>query len=156
MGQATLRCLAEHGVGSILVVSRSFETAAPLAEAFGGTAVRWTELEQALLQADIVICSTSAGEYLLTPAQVRRSMTVRRQRPLFFIDISVPRNLDPRIGELDNVYLYDIDDLEGIASANRQRRLEEVRSCTSIIEAHLKGFLGRLPHEGDALGGVNR
>jgi glutamyl-tRNA reductase len=71
-------------------------------------------------------------------------MGLRRHRPLFLIDISVPRNLDPQIGVLENVYLYDIDDLEGIASTNRRRRENEIAHCTAIVETQLNDFLNRI------------
>ncbi len=143
VGESTVQSLKGRGVRSILVANRSMEAAVPLAEAVGGQAVPLTELEASLAKADIVIGSTAADHYLLTREQVRRAMAVRRQRPLFFIDISVPRNLDPKIGQIENVYLYDIDDLEGIASANLQLRLNEVEACSAIIEEQLTDFLGR-------------
>ncbi len=149
MGQQTVQCLKGYGVTSILVANRSLEAAAPLAQAVGGKAVRLDRIDQDLTRADIVICSTAAQGYLLSQPQIRRVMTLRRQRPLFFIDISVPRNLDPRIGALENVYLYDIDDLEGIASANRRMRENEVAVCTAMVEERLEEFMGRLqggPH----------
>ena len=145
MGEATLRSLQSHGVGSILVANRTVESAHSLAESVGGRVVRLEELNAALTQADIVICSTAADQYLVTRSQVRQIMTARHQKPLFLIDISVPRNLDPRIDELENVYLYDIDDIEEIASANRQMRQNEVTVCSTIIETELQSFLGRFP-----------
>ena len=149
MGEATLQCLKAQGVGSVLVANRSLESASALAQAFDGQAILLEELESALIQADIMISSTAADHFILRQPQVRAVMTARRQRPLFLIDISVPRNLDPRIGELENVYLYDIDDLEGIACANRRMRLNEVNACAQIVESQLQGFLGRLNGSSD-------
>ena len=106
--------------------------------------VPFERLDLALWQADIVICSTSADHYLLTREDVQGVMAARRQRPLFLIDISVPRNLDPRTGQIENVYLYDIDDLQGIASANLQMRLGEAEQCAEIVEKEMAAFLGRL------------
>lgn len=143
MGEAALLSLKEHGVSSMAVANRSIEAARALAQSVGGQALPLGELETALTQADIVISSTSADHYLLTPAQVQQAMKARHQRPLFLIDISVPRNLDPAIGALENVYLYDIDDLEGIASANRRMRLNEVNGCAAIVEVQLNTFLDR-------------
>ena len=148
MAETTVRSLRDQGVRSVLVANRTVETAVPLAEAVGGKVVPLTEVESALVQADIVIGSTAAGEYLLTQPQVRRIMEIRRQRPLFFIDISVPRNLDPEISRLENVYLYDIDDLQGIASANLQIRLNEVSACSQIIEEQMAEFMARLERRG--------
>ncbi len=151
MGEATLNCLKGQGIRSILVANRTLETAVPLAESVGGQVVPFAQLESAAAQADIIICSTAADRFLLTRSQVRRMMGVRKQRPLFLIDISVPRNLDPQIARLENVYLYDIDDLEGIAASNLRMRLNETKVCAEIIEQELKEFLDRctagLAHE---------
>ncbi len=147
MGETTLSSLKAQGVRSILLANRSYETALRMAETFGGQAIPLERLETDLTRADMVIGSTAADRYLLTREQVRRVMTLRRQRPLFLIDISVPRNLDPEIGRLENVYLYDIDDLEGVASANRLKRQDEMVSCAKIIEAELGQFLSRFERE---------
>lgn len=145
MGENTLHCLRAHGVGDVLLANRTLEAAFPLAQTIGGQVIPLQELERALLQADIVICSAGADHFLMTESQVRRAMAIRRQRPLFLIDISVPRNLDPKIGLLENVYLYDIDDLEGIASTNLQIRLKEIEACSTIIEQRLDAFLKKVP-----------
>lgn len=144
MGEATVTCLRGQGVRSILVANRTAEAAVPLAHAVGGRAVPFAELDAALVQADIIIGSTSADHFLLTRPQIQAVMGLRRQRPLFLIDISVPRNMDPQIGQLENVYLYDIDDLQGIASSNLQMRLSEADTCSQIIEAQMDGFLRRM------------
>jgi glutamyl-tRNA reductase len=150
MSEATLTCLKAQGIKKILVANRTLETAVPLAESVGGQVVPFDGLEASMTQADIVICSTSADRYLLTRPQIQGIMSARRQRPLFLIDISVPRNLDPRIGQLENVYLYDIDDLEGIASSNLQMRLSEMEACSEIVEREMNGFLSRLNGNGSA------
>ena len=144
MAETTLTCLKEQGVSSIIVANRTIESAETLAKMVGGRAASLADLEDDLTQSDIVICSTSSDHYLLTREQMRRVMAIRRQRPLFFIDISVPRNVDPQVGQLENVYLYDIDDIEGIASANLRMRLNEVNACSQIIETQMNDFLGRL------------
>ena len=148
MGEATVTCLKGQGVRSILIANRSAEKALPLAEQVGGRVVPFDRLDLALWQADIVICSTSAESYILTQEEVQKVMAARRQRPLFLIDISVPRNLDPRIGGLENVYLYDIDDLQGIASANLQVRLNEAEECDKIVEHEMSEFLNRCQAQG--------
>ena len=144
MGEAMLTCLKDHGIRSILIANRTLEAADSLAKAFGGQVVPMADLERALIQADIVLCATSAGRFLVTRSQIRRIMGARRQKPLFLIDISVPRNLDPGIAEVENVYLYDIDDLQGIASVNLKMRLNEIRACSQIVEQQLGGFLSRI------------
>ncbi len=143
MGQTTLQCLKEQGIAQVLVANRTYSKAESLAREVGGEALPFDELIRGLAQADIVLCSTGASEHLLAPAQIRQVMALRRQRPLFIIDISVPRNVDPQVGSLENVYLYNIDDLEGIASTNLQLRLKEVASGAAIIEAQLEDFMGR-------------
>ncbi len=145
MGETTLRSLNEQGVGSLLLANRTAAVAEPLAQALGGQVVPWDRLHEALVEADIVICSTSAQEFVVTCPQLKGIMAARRQRALFLIDISVPRNLDPAIGKLENVYLYDIDDLEEIASANRRRRLDEVSACSTIVEGQMESFMTRFP-----------
>jgi len=150
IAKSTLTCLKAQGIKKILVANRTSQAAVPLAESVGGEVVPFTDLEASVTRADIVICSTAADRYLLTQPQVQEIMTARRQRPLFLIDISVPRNLDPRIGQLENVYLYDIDDLEGIASSNLQMRLGEIQACSEIVEQEMNGFLARFNGNGSA------
>ncbi len=143
MAEGTLASLKERGIRSVLVANRTQEAAACLAERCGGQAVSLNGLEEALAGTDIVICSTSAEGYLMEASDVQRAMGARRQRPLFLIDISVPRNLDPAIGRLEDVYLYDIDDLQAIASANLQVRLAEMEACSRIVESELDRFMAR-------------
>ncbi len=133
MGEAALRCLVDRGVKNVLVSNRSFDNAQGLAARVGGRAVATDNLMKALQSSDILICSAGADRYLLTRTQVQTLMRLRRQRPFFLIDISVPRNLDPTIGSVDNVYLYNIDDLQGIAASNLKRRSGEMNDCLSII-----------------------
>ena len=145
MGEATVRCLVGRGARRVLVVNRSHEAAQALARGVGGQPVPVEGLPEALRVADILICSTAADHYLLTRAQVQALMRRRRQRPFFLIDISVPRNLDPTIGTLDNVYLYNIDDLQGIAAANLQRRSDEMQTCLALIQIRTERFMQWLP-----------
>lgn len=141
MGEATLRCLIARGAQRVLVANRSYAHAQTLAAQIGGRPVPADDLTEALWAADILIGSTAADQYLLTCPQVAALMRQRRQRPFFLIDISVPRNLDPAIGTLENVYLYNIDDLQGIAAANLQRRVNELGACQAIIEARAERFM---------------
>lgn len=143
--QSAVQCLKQSGVGEITVVNRSLERALALAETVGALALEMGDLPEALVHADIVIASASADHFLLTGSQVHRIMGARRQRPLFLIDISVPRNLDPQIGRLENVYLYDIDDLEGIVAANRALRLKEAAHGVRIVEEEVEDFFRRYP-----------
>jgi len=112
-----------------------------LAERFGGAAVSLEELEAQLLTADVLLSSTGAAVYLLTRDQVRAVMRRRRQRPLFMIDIGVPRDLDPAINDLDNVYLYNIDDLKEVVAENRERRKEAAVEAERLVAAETLKFM---------------
>lgn len=147
MGEATLRCLVGRGARHVLVANRSHDAAETLATEIGGRPVAADDVPAALREADILISSTAADRYLVTRPQVQALMRQRRQRPFFVIDISVPRNVDPAIGTLDNVYLYNIDDLQGIAAANLQRRADELEACLSIIDTNAQRFVQRLARE---------
>lgn len=141
IGELAARHLLAHGVRSILVANRNFERAAMLAHEFGGTAVPFEELPSALRWADLVIGSTAAEEFVLTPEAVRRALRQRDFRPLFLIDLSVPRNFDPQINQLDQVYLFDVDDLVAVAEQNRAQRAEEAERAALIVEAEVDAFM---------------
>jgi len=140
MGELAARHLVAQGVGSIIVTNRTFDRAVDLARDLGGTPVPFEELNRYLQIADVVIGSTAADEYILTPQMVRDTLRQRKFRPMFFIDLSVPRNLDPAINDLDNVYLYDIDDLGGIARGNLVERTREASKAEAIIEEEVDAF----------------
>ena len=114
MAELAVEHLKRHGVARLIVANRTLSRGLELAGRFGGEAVSLAELENQLLTADIVISSTGAPEVILTKDQVKSALRRRKQRPLFLIDIAVPRDLDPGINDLDNVYLYNIDDLQGV------------------------------------------
>jgi glutamyl-tRNA reductase len=113
-----------------------------------GQAIRFEEMEKDLARADIVICSTGAPHYLIHPEHARRALAARRNNPIFLIDISVPRNIDPATSELDNVFVFDIDDLETVTHENRQQRDREARRAEEIIENEARRFAEILA-EGD-------
>ncbi len=139
MAELALEHLKRQGVAKFVIANRTLERGVKLAQRFGGEAVTLEELEDQLLTADILISSTGADAYLLTQGQVKAAMRRRKQRPLFLIDIAVPRDLDPRINDLDNVYLYNIDDLKEVVELNVERRKEEaVRAERLVAEEALK------------------
>ncbi|MBN6186560.1 glutamyl-tRNA reductase [Aneurinibacillus sp. BA2021] len=140
MSELTAKHLHSNGAARVLVVNRTYERAAALAEKFRGTAMRMEQLQDALLLADIVISSTGSDDYVITKQDVEAMMRKRRHRPLFMIDIAVPRDLDPAINELDGVYLYDIDDLEGIVEANMRERVREAEKVGIMIGEELVAF----------------
>jgi glutamyl-tRNA reductase len=118
---------APSGVAGIYVTNRTRERAEELARLFGGVIVDYTRFAAGLHQVDIVIASSGAPHYIVTPEDVRRALEARRNRPMFFIDIAVPRNIDPAVNQLDNVFLYDIDDLQRVVNSNAERAKEAVR-----------------------------
>jgi len=140
MGELAARHLLSHGVRSLIVANRTFDRAVELAREFQGTPVAFDQLDTYLHLADVVIGSTAAAQPVLTPALVQQVLRQRKYRPLFLIDMSVPRNFDPRINEIDNVYLYDIDDLGGIAAVHREDRGREADRAAGIIEEEVDGF----------------
>ncbi|MCW3058195.1 MAG: Glutamyl-tRNA reductase [Capsulimonas sp.] len=135
MSEVTARHLQAKGAPTVLVANRTYERAEHLAAQFGGHARRFDELESALLSADIVVCSTSAPHPVVTRTLIKNAMRARHNRPLFLIDIAVPRDVEASVGDLDNVYLYNIDDLMQIVAGARQTRSGEVAQAREIIDA---------------------
>jgi len=140
MSELTAKHLHANGSRRVRVANRTLERANLLAEKFQGDACTMEQLPQALLTADIVISSTGAAGYVITAEQLGPIMKQRKYRPLFMIDIAVPRDLDPRIHDMDNVYLYDIDDLEGIVASNLAERSKEAERLEGLIREELVAF----------------
>jgi glutamyl-tRNA reductase len=140
MGELALEHLRGQGVGRIIVANRTLERGLRLAERYRGEAISLEELEDQLLLADILISSTGAGNYLLRRDQVKAAMRRRKQRPLFLIDIAVPRDLDPAINDLDNVYLYNIDDLQEVVEQGWQARRQEAARAERLVAAETVKF----------------
>jgi glutamyl-tRNA reductase len=141
MAELATRHLINNGVKDVSVTNRTYERAEELAREFGGRPVRFDNLLDELKHIDIVICSTGAPNYILTKQDLQRIMKQRKQKPMFIIDISVPRNIDPKINDLDNVYLYDIDDLQGVIELNIQARNREAQKAEEIVTAEVESFL---------------
>jgi glutamyl-tRNA reductase len=141
MAELALEHLKGQGAGSIVVANRTLERGLRLAERFGGEAVSLEEVETQLLFADILLSSTGSPTYLLSREQVKQAMRRRKQRPLFLIDIGVPRDLDPGINDLDNVYLYNIDDLKEVVEENRERRQEAAVQAERLVAAETLKFM---------------
>ena len=140
MGELTARQLLAQGVGSVLVVNRTYERAMDVARELGGMPVPFERLARYLPLADLVIGTASADEYLLTPALVDEAMRERRRRPMLFVDLAVPRGFDPGVNAVDDVYLFDIDDLEGVIADNRGARAREAVKAETIIDAEVEAF----------------
>jgi len=133
MAELAAEHLVHNRVQEIVVANRTLERAMDLAHRWRGRAVSLQEVPQALSGTDIVISSTGAPEILIRQAEVKAIMKQRKQRPLFFIDIAVPRDIDPQVNQLDNVYLYDIDDLQGVVAQNIAARKNEAVQAERIV-----------------------
>ncbi|WP_027409492.1 glutamyl-tRNA reductase [Anoxybacteroides tepidamans] len=140
MGELALQNLYGSGVQHVTVINRTFEKAEHLAEKFSGSAKPLSELQCALIDADILISSTGAKEYIITKEMMEHVEKMRKGRPLFMVDIAVPRDLDPALAEIENVFLYDIDDLQGIVEANLAERKKAAEQIEIMIEAELVEF----------------
>ena len=141
MSEITAKHLQAKGSPAVIVANRTHEKAVQLAEQFGGSAKRFEELPQALLAADIVVCSTAAPHPVVTRPLIKEAMRARHNRELFLIDIAVPRDVEPAVGDLDNVYLYNIDDLNHLVADARQTRAGEVAAARQIIDEGVADYV---------------
>ncbi len=140
MGELTLQCLVDEGVSSFIVASRNMLRAEKVAEKYGGTSVPFTDFWEKLPETDIVITSTAAPHAMITLDEFRRRMPRKLKSPLFFIDIAIPRDVESTVGDLPNVFLYTIDDLQHIVTANHERRRAEVPKADAIVEQEVESF----------------
>ena len=139
-GKLTARSLVESGISRLLVTSRTSQRASELATDLGGTALDFERLPSALAESDIVISSTGAPSFLIGPDTCAEACRQRNGRPLLFIDIAVPRDIDPAVRRFPNVYLYDIDDLKAVSAANLRQREREVARVEAIVDEELAGY----------------
>jgi len=146
--EKTARALLSRGARSIIVTNRSYTRAVLLAQELGGRAIQFENWGQHFQHIDIVISSTSAPHYILDRAKLEPLMKLRRNCPLLLIDIAVPRDIEPEINFMENVFLYNIDDLQTIADNYLKQRQEEVARCEQIIREKAAGLLCRpaTPH----------
>ncbi|MGH7805537.1 MAG: glutamyl-tRNA reductase, partial [Candidatus Binatia bacterium] len=140
MAELVARHLQSHGIGSMMFANRTFDRAVELARSFHGTPVPFEDLARYLRLADVVLGSTAATGYLLTAEMLQEVQRERAHRPMFLIDLAVPRNFDPKTNDVDGVYLYDIDDLQGVAAGNRDSRIEEAKRAEAIVEEEVESF----------------
>ena len=144
MGELAARHFQDQGMLPLFVANRTAGRAQALARDLAGTAVPFEELASVMGQVDIVITSTAAREIIVTAAEVARVLPGRRGRPLFFIDISVPRNVDPAVNDLENVFVYDVDDLRSVVEANLRERKRQAQQAESLVEREVTKFADRL------------
>ena len=140
MAELAAKHMMNNGVKNIVIANRTYETGCNLAKEFNGRAIKFDEYLDELAHMDILICSTGAQKYVLMKDQMQKVMKARKNRPVFLIDISVPRNIDPEINDLDNVYLYDVDDLKGVVDTNILERQKEAKKAEEIIEEEIETF----------------
>jgi glutamyl-tRNA reductase len=143
MGEACVRHLSKKGARSVLVANRSFERAEGLANEFGGQAIHFDACLDAMIGADIVVTSTGSSQTILHAGQIESVMSARRNRPLFMIDIAVPRDIDADVQHLENVYLYNIDHLSALVRENVRMREQELSRCQEIISTRASEVMAR-------------
>lgn len=146
MGEETVRYLIDEGVRQITVVNRHWERALALAERIGAEARTWDDLQPSLVEADLVISTTGAAEPILTADAFRPIHQARHQRPLFLLDLAVPRDIEPAVGDFLGVYLYSIDDLKQACETNRQEREKEWPAAERIVAEETARFMTELHH----------
>src|SRR5437764_6031591 len=140
MGELAAKHLKRNGVSSVLVTNRTFERAVELAKVFEGAAVPFEHFTDHMDRADIVISSTGAPHFIIGKILAEQIMHRRKNKPMFFIDIAVPRDIDPTVNEIDNAFLYDIDDLQQVIDANLKERMKEASRAEEIIDSEVQAF----------------
>jgi glutamyl-tRNA reductase len=145
MAELSARHLVNAGVSRVIIANRTAETAQQLANEFGGRAISLEQIDQVLPEAHVVICSTGAPDYVVTAERTRKALERRRnRRPICFIDISVPRNIDPAVSNIHNVFLFDVDDLESVISSNIREREREAERAELIVQSEVMQFQQKL------------
>ena len=144
MSELAARHLRRSGAKRILVTNRTKARADEMAALFDGTAVEYSQFRNVLHEVDIVITSSGAQEYILGQEEMQRAIVARKNKPMFVIDIAVPRNVDPAVNGLDNVFLYDIDDLQGVVNSNLAERQKEAARAERIVAEEVDKMLARL------------
>lgn len=142
MAELAVEHLISNHSGDILIANRTLERGVLLAKKFKGQAIGMAEIPDSLKNVDIIISSTGSSDYVITRDQVKRIMRSRKNRPLFFIDVAVPRDIDPNINKLNNAYVYDIDDLQNIIDDNIEERSREAVKGERIVDENVIGFRG--------------
>jgi glutamyl-tRNA reductase len=144
MSELAARHLRRSGASHVFVTNRTHERAIEMANLFQGTPVEYTRFVSMLPEMDIVIASSGAPHYIVTKEEMQRVIAARRNRPMFLIDIAVPRNIDPAINSIDNVFLYDIDDLQEVVQANLRERMKEAEHAEALVTEEVERMMARL------------
>jgi glutamyl-tRNA reductase len=144
MSELAARHLRRSGATHIYVTNRTYERAVEMAQIFDGKIVEYTKFMSFLPEVDIVITSSAAPHYILTRDEMKKVIDARRNRPMFLIDIAVPRNIEPSVNKLDNVFLYDIDDLQKVVDSNLEGRMHSAEEAEAIIREEVERMMARL------------
>jgi len=144
MSELAARHLRRSGASHVFVTNRTHERAIEMAKLFQGTPVEYTRFVGMLPEVDIVIASSGAPHYILRKDEMSRVISARRNKPMFLIDIAVPRNIEPAVNEVDNVFLYDIDDLQEVVNANLRERMKEADHAESLVDEEVERMMARL------------
>jgi len=144
MSELAARHLRRSGAAHIFVTNRTFERAQELAAIFQGTPVEYTRFLGMLPEVDILIASSGAPHCILTREDMQRVISARRNRPMFLIDIAVPRNIEPTVNEVDNVFLYDIDDLQEVVNSNLRERIKEAERAEELVAQEVERMMARI------------
>jgi glutamyl-tRNA reductase len=158
MAELSARHLVNAGAAHVIIANRTEATARQLAQEFGATTVSLDQMDQYLAEADVIICSTGAPDYVVTAERTRKALERRRNRPTCFVDISVPRNIEPAVSKINNVFLFDIDDLESVITSNIREREREAERAELIVQSEVMQFQQklRLMDFGPSIGAVQQ
>ena len=144
MGELAAKHLHRSGAKRIFVTNRTWERALEMAEVFEGQAIEYSQFPSRLHEMDIVIASSGAPHYILSRDEMQRAIAARRNNPMYLIDLAVPRNIDPSVNDVDGVFLYDIDDLEGVVNANVQERGKQAEKAEAIVTDEVDRMMSHL------------
>src|SRR5690242_11749447 len=144
MSELAARHLRRSGASHVFVTNRTHERAVEMARLFQGTPVEYSRFVTMLPEVDILITSSGAPHYILHKDEMQRVIAARRNKPMFLIDIAVPRNIEPSVNKLDNVFLYDIDDLQEVVNANLRERMKEAEHAEQLVTGEVERMMARL------------
>src|SRR4029077_19619860 len=144
MHERAARHLRRSGCSHVFVTNRTHERAVEMAHLFQGTPVEYTRFTAMLPEVDILIASSGAPHYILHKDEMQRVIAARRNKPMFLIDIAVPRNIEPAVNDLDNVFLYDIDDLQEVVEANKRERMKEAEHAEGLVLEEVERMMARM------------
>lgn len=141
MADLTLKHMVETGISTVIVANRTYEKGVELARQYDGMAIEYEAFVDNMHQADVIICTSGAPHHIIHPRQLRRGLRARRNKPMLLIDIAVPRDIHPDVEQLENIYLYNIDDLQKVVNENIAFREKELERCSSIIDVETDRFM---------------